>query len=82
MLWIRKSTATFFFFFFKNVFTIQGPLRFHMKFKIIFCIFTKNAVEILIDYDESIDYFQIYGILIILNLTGHGYGMSFCLYLL
>ena len=80
MLWNQEESAATFFF--KNVFTIQGPLRYHMNFKINFSIFIRNAVGILIDYDEFIDYFQIYGILITLNLTGHGYGMSFCLCLL
>lgn len=54
---IRKRVLQLLFFY-KNIFTIQGPLRFHVKFKNNFSIFTKNAVGILIDYDESIDYFK------------------------
>ena len=57
MLWNQEESTTTFFFF-KNIFTIQGPLRFHVTFKINFSIFTKNAVGILIDCDESIDYFK------------------------
>ena len=54
-------------FFFKTVFVIQHPLRFHMNFKMDYSIHTKNVIWILI------------GIALNLNLCMHAKSLQLCL---
>ena len=65
-------------FFFRILLAIQGPLRFHMHFRMVFFYFFKNATRILIGITLNLQ--LILGsmdILTILSLPIHEHGMSF-----